>query len=357
MTSVALVSHMFKGGVKTVLTKLLKGLREEGFYVRVVSINDINVPFAISEDLSHVSLLKEFDAIIYLGSIAWPSHYLLQNNITGLFIHGFIHHEFLNAIKYEKLRVKLGTIILLSNWFISRTLNLFNFFICHSITACEKNKINNKIVLLPQFVLDEEISTYKELAQEFAMENSRDKERRKIKLLTYMSFSLSSRLLRDIHIISLIKQASSSANREIELIIIDPRITTEKRISFGNLIVRYIGFLPRVDFLKTLYQSDLYIERCIDEEIGYGAIEAGLLGTPVAKITYPKYLSRQDYSDDDIIVAKDKASFIDRIKEYINNIEYYREIYSYGIQRFIESKRTWRNVKKSLIRALLRYKK
>jgi hypothetical protein len=41
----------------------------------------------------------------------------------------------------------------------------------------------------------------------------------------------------------------------------------------------------------------LYIERCIDEELGNGSIDAGIVGTPVAKLTHPLFVERQDYKD------------------------------------------------------------
>jgi len=110
--------------------------------------------------------------------------------------------------------------------------------------------------------------------------------------------------------------------------------------------------MPKHLFLKTLASSDLYIERCIDEELGNTSIEAGLLGTPIAKITHSKYIPRQDYGEDTMILAKSVREFIDKLIEYINNMEYYREYYSKRMWNFITTKRVWDAVKHDLIRRL-----
>ena len=62
------------------------------------------------------------------------------------------------------------------------------------------------------------------------------------------------------------KLVSKQVNKEIEFIIINPSATAKKEY-IGNLVVKWMPYLPREQFLKLLADSDLYIERCIDEEL------------------------------------------------------------------------------------------
>ena len=109
---------------------------------------------------------------------------------------------------------------------------------------------------------------------------------------------------------------------------------------------------PRQEFLKLLSTANLFVEGNIDEELRFSSIESGIIGTPVAKITYPKYLTRQDYSDNEIIVGTSIIDFAEKITKYVNSIEEWQPIYSEKIRRFILEKRNWDNVKIPLIKAL-----
>jgi len=353
--NIALVFPQLSGGVKTILTKLYQGLKSEGFYVTSIPLQGNNIPFIMYKDLTYINRLREFDVVLFLGSIPWPSHIFIKDAVVGLFLNGFIRYELLNLIKHARPRTGLGAMFLLSYWDAIRNLNKFlnkiDFFICHSITACEANDIHGRYILLPQFVLLEEVKLFNKLTSD--MNKYSTQKGNRVTIITYTSFAESPRLLKDIHIILLMRKVSKQVRKNIELIMVDPRRSGESVKHMGNLIVRYRGFVPKKLFLKLLMDSDLYIECCIDEELRYSAIESGLVRTPVAKITYHRYIDRQDYDENDIILAKRPEEFVRKVTEYISHIEYYKDYYSRRINDFIITRRTWNYVKKNLINRII----
>ncbi len=88
---------------------------------------------------------------------------------------------------------------------------------------------------------------------------------------------------------------------------------------WGNLVVHRLPFLPRNRFLRLIASSDLYIERCIDEELRLGFIDAGIVGTPVAKLTHPLFVERQDYKDEVLWVSSPRE-FVELVSEYLRDV-------------------------------------
>lgn len=345
MKRIALVYPVASGGIKSVISRLSKGLKLEGFNVDLLSLGD-RMPLIVTKDLAMLRLLANYDVVLYMGSIPWPSHMFLEN--VGVFVHGFVRHELLNSMKYGLLHTRLAASILLTLWNISRALNRIKFFVCHSITACEVNDLSlDRATILPQFVLPNEVVVALDIQKSFKIN-----EKSEIRILTYTSFARSPRLLSLESILRLIKVVAKHTNKKLKFIIVNPTTSTYQVKHFNNLTVMQIKFVPKHLFFKMILSSDLYIEICIDEELRYSAIEAGLFGTPIAKITHSRYVSRQDYNKDIMILASSTREFINKLIEFINNIEYYKEYYSRKIQDFIVTKRVWDAVKHSLIRRL-----
>jgi hypothetical protein len=302
-------------------------------------------------DVVNLKRLRGFDAVIYMGSIPWPSHIFISDDaLVALFVHGFVRQELVDAIKRRGLGVKMWATFLLSLWNISRSIDKIDFFICHSYTCCEANEIRERFVLLPQFVFPEEVELYSELKKDFE-ENSRT-SRERFKVVTYTSFATSPRLLTQPHVLTLMREVSKRVKKEVELVMIDPR-TREREERWENLVVRYVKYLRREDFLRLLAQSDLYIERCIDEELGLASIEAALLGTPIAKLTHPNFVDRQDYREE-VIWSSSFKGLAEAIADYLNNIYHQKPLYSKKLRDFLISRRSWDHVKKPLIDSIRR---
>ena len=345
MKRIALVYPVASGGVKSVISRLSKGLKLEGFDVDLLSLGN-RMPLIVIKDLAMLKLLANYDVVLYLGSIPWPSHMFLEN--VGVFVHGFVRHELLNSMKCGHLHTRLTASILLTLWNISRALNRIKFFVCHSITTCEMNDLPlDRVAILPQFVLPDEVIAALDIQKSFKVNGKSE-----IRILTYTSFARSPRLLSVESILWLVKVVAKQTNKKLKFIIVNPTTSTYQVKHFSNLTVMQIKFVPKYLFFKMILSSDLYIERCIDEELGYSAIEAGLLGTPIAKITYSRYVSRQDYNEDIIILASTTREFINKLIEFVNNIEYYKEYYSKKIRDFIVTKRVWDAVKHNFIKRL-----
>jgi len=348
---IAIVMPGAMGGVKQTIKKLIKGLRLEGFYVEPITLHGNNLIDTTASDLRNINALRRFDVVIYMGSIPWPSHLFVDDHVkTILFVHGFVKDELLNAIKHGKLRTKMGAVYLLSLWDFFRATNRIDAFICRCITSCEVNRIQKNYILLPEFVFSNEVKFFEEFVKKHGEEHRDDHSYSMVRLITYTSYAESPRLLKPRHLEHLAKLASKHVNKRIELSVIDPRRESSAVRIGENLIVRYIKPMPKEEFYKFVINADLFIELCIDEELRNTSIEAALLETPVAKLTHPKYINRQDYDKDDLIQEYSSKKLIERLVDYLNNIEYYKPYYAKKLKIFILKHRTWDIVKRTLIK-------
>ena len=129
----------------------------------------------------------------------------------------------------------------------------------------------------------------------------------------------------------------------------DPKI--KRPIRLGNA-VQIVGQMSLADFLRILGTSDLYIETSIDEELRLTSLDAMLLRAPVAKILHPAFYGREDYTENEILIAGSANKLVELITEYINNIEYYHEYFSRKVYELVNRKRLWDVVKGDLVRHL-----
>ena len=339
MDSIALIAPKGSGGVAYVIERLWEGLRRERLLVSKIVVSGSPTLF----HLKHLPHLQDYDTIIIAGSIPPPSHLFIRNETkVALFVHGFIYHELGNAIAYGQFREKLGATYSLILFEMARKADRIDAYICHSVTACEANRVYNDFILLPQFVFPEEVQ-----------KRNDDNIQRgsNPQVVTYTSFANSPRLLKDETLLSLMRGVSKRLNRQITLVIVNPAEKGPKIEKRGNLIVYRLPFLPRDQFLRLIASSDLYIERCIDEELRLGSIDAGIVGTPVAKLTHPLFVERQDYKDE-VLWAASPREFIDLVSEYMRDAEDKKPIFSRRFREFLLNRRSWDKVKTQLIRLL-----
>jgi len=269
-----------------------------------------------------------------------------------LFVHGFLIYEAVDALKSPSisLRGKMGSIYSISLWNVSTVSKSIDIYICHSITACEANNIRGKFIILPQFIFPEEIETYNRLQKSLAKINKEDAE---VRIVMYTSYALSPRLLKPNYAIKLMKGVSNKvANKRISLIIIDPMISNEYQEVYDRFKLIFIKPLSRRKFLQLLALADIYLERCVDEELSISSIEAALLETPIAKLTHPRYVVRQDYKDE-ILWASSPQNFIDKLSDYIQHIDYWRPYYAKRLRDFLITRRNWDYVKFPLLKSVL----
>jgi hypothetical protein len=350
MTDVAIVSPETGGGVRYLTEKIIKGLRMEDFKVKYIILDSRNLIYTTLSDIRKISELQKFDKVIYMGSIPWPSHLFARSGAkVMLFVHGFVMNELINAIRRSKnFRAKIGNIYLMLLWKTGRIIDEVDFYICHSLTTCEVNGIYDNYILLPQFVFSDEVKFF----TKFKRSDREWRDSKKLKIVTYSSLALSPRLLKTPFIVKLMKEVSKNIeNKEVELTVLDPHGVGRSEERTGNLVVRYLGFLPRNDFLQFLADSDLYIESCVDEELRLGSIEAALLGTPIAKLTRPKYVERQDY-DEELIWASTFRDLVKAISDYLSDVDYWKPVYTERLREFIVNRRSWDKVKEPLVRIL-----
>jgi hypothetical protein len=336
------------GGVRTIVAKLIRGLELEGFHIKPVVYS---IRTELIRSLKLLRQLHESSAVIYTSSIPALGH-LIHSKYTKtiLFIHGYTKYQLLESLKRGKLTSKLGATYLIGLWKICETARRLHRFMCLCETACEMNGIRENYILLPEFILPGEEEYYERLLKKLRKDNHEARDA--VKILTYTSFVRSPRLLSVQHIENLMKMISRQINRKVELVIIDPHVKAETVKLVGSITIRYVRPLPRMEFLRLLASSDLFIELNIDEELRDSTIEAALLGVPVAKLTHPLFRDRCDYKEDDLIHAYSFKELADRIAEYIQNVELYYNIYSKALRDFILKSRTWNHVKRQLVEYL-----
>ncbi len=334
------------GGVATVFHNLHRGLVGEGIHVDVIRLDEGKFPLlsAIHSDILKAKHLMDHDLALYIGSIPWPSHILarLSGVPIALFLHGHVYHEVFHVMLHgARLRDKIGAVIPVTMLKTAASLNIIDLYICPSLTVCEANKISDRFVLLPQWIFAKELKLLKTTYDV--------KKSSTIRIITYTSYADSPRLLNVRHLVGLAQVLEHIVKRKFEFIIVSPK---GRISSFGP--VKIIRVMPRHEFLSLLASSDLYIERCIDEELGQVALEAMAMGTPVAKLTHKRYWDRQDYNEEDLILACSFGKLAEKIAEYINNIEHYYYYYSKRCREFVLTKRTWDAVKGPFLTELRR---
>ena len=349
MRRVAVVAPQSLGGVKTITNKLIMGLVKEGLLVTRIDLHGESRVLRLFRDLKNIKLLRNFDTVMYMGSMPYPSHWLVQEVRTVLFIHGYVLHEIIGILNdpYTSLRRKIKSFYLIIPWNFNRLLGGIDLYVCHSITTCEENNIRGRFVVLPQFIFPEEVGFYTRYQE---LERIGDNRDTRITIAAYVS---SSPKLLTLHALLRIIMSLSKkiGNREVELIIVDSRIKGSVVERWNNLIVHRVGSMPRSDFLKLLASADLYMEGCIDEELRIASIEAGLLGTPVAKLTHPKFVTRQDYCDE-VIWSSSPGGLVDALADYIANVEYWKPYYAKKLRNFLVTRRNWDSVKEPLVNFL-----
>jgi hypothetical protein len=348
MKKITIIVSESSGGVKTIINKLIIGLRREGFSVIRINLHGKNRIVRAFEDLKNIKFLRHFDTVIYTGSIPYPSCWFIKGLTKILiFLHGFVVYEIMSVLNdpCAPLRTKIKSLYLLQSWNLNRLLGCADLYICHSLTTCEMNGIDEDFILLPQFIFPEETESYSKLCSILTKDGGFSYN--EVKIVTYTSAA--PRFLEPYYIIKLMISISKRVpSKKIQLLVIDPR-AKEGQEEYDNLKVKFIKPLPRHRFLQLLAQADLYLERCIDEELGLTSIEAVLLGIPVAKLTHPKYVERQDYKDE-VLWASSPQKFIDMLSDYVRHLDYWKSYYAKKLQNFLTTRRSWDYVKIPLLK-------
>ena len=343
---IAVISPSGLGGVHVITLKLFNALKLENFEVDLFYVDHGAVnPFV--HDLRLVKKLKDYDFIIYTGSIARISS-LLAGKRFAIFIHGLLFDEYKNTILHSDIRTRLGALLEFA-WWGSVNMKFFkpDFYICHSITTRNYNKISNPTSILPQFILPSEIKYFQQLQDSYRNLSEVPK------IMAYRSYAKSPRLLPQASLIHVARLLGNRLKKKVLFYIIDPTIPYEETYDYGMVKLNIIRAMPRTKFLKSLASSDLYIETSIDEEIGLDSIEAGLLKVPLAKITYPQYTMLQDYTEDEVIIASSPLTLTDTLSEYFTNIDQNKQYYGSRFNQYLLKKRSWNVVKKPLLNKLL----
>ncbi|MCX8137669.1 hypothetical protein [Pyrobaculum aerophilum] len=342
--NIAIVIPRVTGGVKTTSNKLINALRYEKISLDVYLMKNWHDRLKLEAN--------NYDAVIFLGSIP-PISSLSVSVPKLLFVHGFIRHEAIGLLRqYNPRSIMGGLSMLIKNEFY-QIFEKFDAYICRSYTTCEANKIiDRKHIILPHFIIDKELARTEEVfnKKNKFLENMKNKDY--VSIIGYLSHAHSPRLLTIEQFISLAKILDKKIKRKVLFSIIDPHVSSIQIKESYKIKLMIIPFIRRAYFLKLLYNSDLYLERCIDEELGSASLEAGLLGTPVAKITHTNFLIRQDYTSNEILVASSLNDFVEKLAEYINDIEYFEPLYSIKLRQYIIHKRHWNSVKAGLINYL-----
>jgi hypothetical protein len=350
------------GGVRTTSSKLGEALTMEGLNVKRVGYPGINPPtrFAsslrtassICKEMTLAKTLKDFDTVIYIGSIAYLSHFLYFVPKKALVLHGFVQQEWMHWIgKHPRLVSRAFIMTKLRYWQLFNSnpkWNELDFLICRSETNAEANGISEDHVVLPNYVLPREIEANKTDFENYEKARTDSTE---VRVLCYLSTVESPRLLNIQDIMRLYNLVTKMTPKKISFVLIDP-LNHKIHTSSSNLF-QVRPYASPEEWRSLMISCDLYLEACTDEELRNGAIEAGLLGVPFAKITYPSYSERQDYHENEVILGKSMEELAAKIAEYCNGLDYMRTKYSREVREFVTKSRSWDSIKGSLLQRII----
>lgn len=75
------------------------------------------------------------------------------------------------------------------------------------------------------------------------------------------------------------------------------------------------------------------------------------MGIPVAKLTHPLFVERQDYKDE-VLWASSPREFVELVLEYLRDVQDKRPMFSRRFREFLLSRRSWDKVETTLISLL-----
>ena len=360
--NIAIVSPLgISGGVKTTVAKLAEALGMEGMDVRQIVFPSILPPNRISDtckiasslfkEMSLCQTLKNFDTVIYMGSIAYLSHFLYFVPKKALVLHGFVQQEWTHWIqKNEQVIGRAFIKARLRYWqsFNSNPkLNELDFLVCRSETNAEANGIRGEHVILPNYVLPKEV----EMRRAAFETNQNRKSNDEITLLCYLSTVESPRLLTREQIRQLYFLLTKVTQKRIRFVLIDP--LDRNNNDLGSNSFQVLPYVSSIEWTRLVMDSDMYLEACTDEELRNGAIEAGLMGVPIAKVTYSRYFERQDYHENEVLIGNSIFDLATKITEYCNQMDYLRPRYSKRVRDFMTQNRVWNQDKGPLLRKIV----
>jgi hypothetical protein len=345
------------GGVKTLIKKMYIALKAEGFHIQFCTmksfVNSLPLINDYMRDIFRFMKPCHYDAVIYFGSIATPGSFIekLRGVPIAVFISGHPIYELTNCIRDTTVnyRTRIGGLINLSHAKFTYFTNIADLWVCHTFTTCEEIKVNKygNYVLLKQFVLPSEVKYFDETRSRI-MEFAGSSNKPYIQVFSYLSYANLPGLKSEI-LIKLFNYIRKNISKPIRFIIEDPTLRGVIQI---NESIYIIGRMPWNQFLITLASSDLYVENTIDEELRLTSMDAALLKVPIAKIVAPVYFDRVDYTMNDVLIANSIREFKDLIIEYIHKVDYYKQLYSNNVYKFVANKRIWDSVKHSFINTL-----
>jgi glycosyltransferase involved in cell wall biosynthesis len=360
--NVLVISSNPRGGPSTTTKKLVEGLTREGINAHSLTLSPrlpsterssilrymppllrliYNEFEFLREDLDlyqHIILMDLYPFLI-------PLLRLKSSGSIILYVQGYLYHQFINFLKYSSVNTKIGSLLSMNTFDVSKRLGYIDHYLCTCASTCRSSSVPvEKSTLLPLWLSEGELAELKKYEEE-SLERSPLSNR--LLVLAYTSNVFSPKLLSGRDILYILLLVSKRVKRDFKAILIDPfsTLTTTKNIQVVN-------FLAREKFLRLLSHSSLLIDPLIDEELRNTTLEAMALGVPVVKLLSPYYINYADYNDKDLLLAHTIKELEDLITEYLNNIESYYNYYRRAGKKFVMEKRVWDSVKEPLLKYL-----
>jgi len=360
--NVLVISSNPRGGPSTTTRKMVEGLTREGIDVNSLTLSSRPSSTGGSGILSYMPpllrlIFGEFELLRWdldfyqhiilmdLYPFLIPLLRLKSSGSIILYVQGYLYHQFINFLKYSSVNTKIGSLLSMITFDVSKRLSYIDQYLCTCASTCRSSSVPvEKSTLLPLWLSEGELAELKKYEEE-SLERSPLSNRPLV--LAYTSNVFSPKLLSGRDILYILLLVSKRVRRDFKAILIDPfsTPTTTKNIQVVN-------FLAREKFLKLLSQSSLLIDPLIDEELRNTTLEAMALGVPVVKLLSPRYVTYADYSDRELLLAHTIKELVDLIIGYLNNMESYYDYYHKAEKKFIIEKRVWNSVKEPLLKYL-----
>ena len=319
-----------KGGVRTFIDNFSCSLRKRGYTADILDLSKTPLSILNSYDILHFS---EF----WPGWHAWKLLFL-RHPKKILTIHGAVEKEIKHRLKKARLPFS-DRIIEVLNWLLWCFAWLpFDEITCPSARTAGANGLRARMRSRARNVKKISNGIFPDEYREVTSINVKSNSKQVV-FVTYSNFGglEDEGMVRVINVIKKLNQFSSE--RSIILLVFGLRPP-------GAVSNRTFRFLDRVNhsvFLGFLKGSDLFITGKPFSDLGYTEMEAGALGTPIAK-----FVIDGDFEEliEDItgILSRTEDDMVRKLLEYTANVEILKPKMGIVLRNYIFNVKSWEKI-------------
>ncbi len=319
-----------EGGVRTFIDNFSKALRRQGYIVKTIDFERASVGELNSFDILHFSnpFLRSVDRSIlkYVWKLLFTRH-----PRKVLTVHGWVRKEILYTRSQNWRRsADSGAIVsVLLKFLMWKLVPLFfDSITCPTTRTANENKLKNAFVI-SNAIFPEYYSSIDPV--DLSMKTS------EVLFVTYVSIGglKNVALNRTIRVVRKLNKILKS--KKVKLLVFGKDYYGRSRYPY----VQIMGYSSK--FLSILKSAALFITGKTFPDLGYAEMEAGILGTPVAKFT-------EDYETEEIIdgqtgiLAKNEEEMVNKLLDYVSDLENNKQKLGNSFREYVTKNKNWSSV-------------